>query len=147
MVMLGGTGYIAKNRSRKTKRKLGIVCVKKAPRREKRENRKPALPISLHLTGICAVKRGTLAWKWQAGSDDGWYETSRERPRGRAVHGKESWQRSDESIRSPRDVLQQQSVMRAMQSTPSGRHPGSSGHGADVHRAEEVATQPPGLCQ
>jgi hypothetical protein len=58
MVMLSGTGYIAKSRSRKTKRKLGIVCVKKAPRREKRETRNPALPISLQLTGICAVKRG-----------------------------------------------------------------------------------------
>lgn len=40
-----------------------VSWVKKAPRREKTENREPALPIALQLAGICAVKRATLVGK------------------------------------------------------------------------------------
>jgi hypothetical protein len=45
MVMLSGTGYIAKSRSRKTKKKLGIVCVweeSAAPRTERKQKAGPS---------------------------------------------------------------------------------------------------------
>ena len=65
MVKGSGTGYIAKSRSRKTKRKLGIVCVweeSAAPRTERKQKAGPSYFTSpdRHLRSEAWYSRGEM---------------------------------------------------------------------------------------
>lgn len=63
MVVLSGTGYIAKSRSRKTKRKLGIVGEESAaPRKDRKQKAGPSyLPSAgRHLRSEACYSRGEV---------------------------------------------------------------------------------------